>query len=47
MVMRNGSQVLVPSTVALNEAVSLQDGQINRVKVSFNGNNRSTRYAAA
>jgi hypothetical protein len=47
MVMRSGSQVFIPSTVALNEAVSLQDGQINRVKVSFNGTNRSTRYAAA
>lgn len=46
MTMRSGSIVLVPCTVALNEAVSLQDGQINRVKASFNGNNRATRYAA-
>jgi hypothetical protein len=32
--------------VALNEAVSFQDGQINRVKASFNGNQRGTRYAS-
>ena len=43
---KSGSIVLVPCTVALNEAVSFQDGQINRVKVSFSGNNRSTRYGA-
>ncbi len=43
---KSGSIVLVPCTVALNEAVSFQDGQINRVKASFSGNNRSTRYAA-
>jgi len=46
MVTRSGSQVLVPCTVALNEAVSLADGQINRVKCAFNGNNRGTRYAS-
>ncbi len=43
---RSGSILLVPCTVALNESVSFQDGQINRVKASFSGNNRSTRYAA-
>lgn len=46
MVSRSGALVFQPCTVALNEAVSLQDGQINRVKVSFNGNNRLTRYAS-
>lgn len=45
VVTRNGSQLLVPCTVALNEAVSMQDGQINRVKATFNGNNRAVRYA--
>lgn len=43
---RNGSIVLIPCTVALNESISLQDGQINKVKASFNGNNKLTRYAA-
>jgi hypothetical protein len=46
MVTRSGSILLVPCTVALNEAVSLQDGQINKVKASFNGNNRAVRYAS-
>ncbi len=43
---RSGSILFVPCTVALNEAVSFQDGQINRVKASFNGSQRATRYAA-
>jgi hypothetical protein len=46
MVTRSGSLVFVPCTVALNEAVRLQDGQINRVNASFNGNNRLTRYGS-
>lgn len=46
MVTRSGSLIFQPCTVALNESVSLQDGQINQVKVSFNGNNRLTRYAS-
>lgn len=46
MVMRSGSLVFIPCTVALNESVNLQDGQINRVAASFNGNNRLTRYAS-
>lgn len=45
MVTRSGSQILQPCTVALNEAVKLQDGQINQVSCAFNGNNRLTRYA--
>jgi hypothetical protein len=44
MVTRSGSAVYVPCTVALNEAIRLQDGQVNRVGCSFNGNNRLTRY---
>lgn len=46
MVMRSGAVIFQPCTVALNEAVTFTDGQINRVKVSFNGNNRLTRYAS-
>lgn len=44
VVLRSGSILLVPCTVALNESVSMQEGQINRVTASFNGNNRATRY---
>lgn len=46
LVTRSGSILLVPCTVALNEAVSLQDGQINKVKAVFNGKNRAVRYAS-
>lgn len=46
VVTRSGSILLVPCKVALNEAVAFQDGQINRVKAAFNGNNRGTRYAS-
>ena len=46
MVTRSGSIVLIPCTVALNETVSLNDGQINAVKAAFNGNNRPVRYAS-
>lgn len=44
--MRSGSIILQPCTVALNETPVMADGQINRVRVSFNGNNRVTRYAS-
>lgn len=46
VVTRSGSILLVPCTVALNESVSFQDGQINKVKAAFNGNNRAVRYAS-
>lgn len=46
VVTRSGSILLVPCTVALNEAISLQDGQINKVKAQFSGNNRAVRYAS-
>lgn len=46
IVTRNGGKIFQPCTVALNEAVRMQDGQINRVTVAFNGNNRLTRYAS-
>jgi hypothetical protein len=43
---RSGQVQLLPSTVALNEAVQMSDGQINTVVCAINGNNRLTRYAA-
>jgi hypothetical protein len=43
---RSGQVNLVPCTVALNEAVQMNDGQINTVSAAFNGNNRLTRYAS-
>ena len=43
--LRSGSLMFIPCTVALNESVSLTDGQINKVKAAFNGNARLTRYA--
>jgi len=43
---RNGAVIYVPCTVALNEAVQFQDGQINRVVVSINSNGRLVRYAS-
>jgi hypothetical protein len=46
IVTRSGSIVLIPCTAALNESVNFQDGQINRVSASFNGNGRLVRYAA-
>jgi len=46
VVLRSGAMVLMPSKCALNENVKFQDGQINKVSVVFNGNNRVTRYAA-
>ena len=44
--MRSGSLLFIPCTCALNESVSFQDGSINKVKASFNGNARLTRYQA-
>ncbi|MCX7177696.1 MAG: phage tail tube protein [Proteobacteria bacterium] len=46
IVTRSGSLNLIPCTCALNEAVNMTDGQINKVKVSFNGSSRPVRYAA-
>lgn len=43
---RSGQINLIPCTVALNEAVQLNDGQINTVTCAFNGTNRLTRYAS-
>lgn len=46
ILLRSGSVIYQPCTVALNEAVKLQEGQINSVSASFNGNNALTRYAS-
>jgi len=43
---RSGAKSYQPCTVALNEAETFQDGQVNKVKCAFNGNNRLTRYAS-
>jgi hypothetical protein len=43
---RNGAVLYQPCTVALNEAVKIQDGQINKVTCAFNGNNLLTRYSS-
>lgn len=44
--MRNGSRVYIPGRCALNSVPKLQEGQINRISVAFNGNGRHTRYSA-
>lgn len=44
--MRSGSRVYLPCTLALNDIPRLQEGQINRISAQFNGNARHTRYAA-
>jgi len=46
MLLKNGSRIYLPGTVALNDFPSLQDGQINKMRVAFDGNNRQTRYSA-
>jgi hypothetical protein len=43
---RNGAVIYQPCTVALNEAVQFQDGQVNRVRLAINSNNRLVRYAS-
>ncbi|WP_280191192.1 phage tail tube protein [Delftia sp. PS-11] len=44
--MRAGAVSFLACTVALNDEVLMQDGQVNRVKVDFSGKGRSTRYAS-
>lgn len=46
VVTRNGASIYVPCTIALNEAVQFQDGQINRVVLAVNSNGRLVRYAS-
>lgn len=42
--LRSGGLILTPCTVALNESVMLQDGQVNMVRCTFNGAGAITRY---
>ena len=44
--MKSGSIIFTPCTLALNENVQMTDGQINKCKVAIAGNNRITRYSA-
>ena len=44
--LKSGSIILTPCTLAINENVIMQDGQINRNNVAVSGNNRITRYSA-
>lgn len=46
IVSRSGSFQLIPCTAVLNEAVQMSDGQINKVKVAFNGLAKLVRYAS-
>jgi ribosomal protein L24 len=46
MTMRNGAKVYIPGRVALNDVPVLQEGQINRIRLAFNGNARHSRVAA-
>lgn len=46
MLLKNGSFILMPCTVAMNEMPKIQDGQINRLGVVFNSNNKPVRYAS-
>jgi hypothetical protein len=43
MLLRSGSRVYFPGKVALNDVPILQDGQINRMRLAFNGNARHSR----
>lgn len=42
--LRNGSIVLQPCQVAISEILMMQNGNVNRVPVTFNGNAQPTRY---
>lgn len=46
ILLKNGSRIYLPGTVALNDVPSMQAGQIMTMSVQFNGNNRHTRYSA-
>jgi hypothetical protein len=46
MLLRNGSRVYIPGRAALNDVPRLTEGQVNRITLSFNGNNRHSRYSA-
>ncbi len=46
VITRSGQINLIPGTVALNEAVQMNDGQINTDTPALSANNRLTRYAS-
>lgn len=46
VITRSGQINLIPGTVALNEAVQMNDGQLNTVTAALSANNRLTRYAS-
>lgn len=43
--MKKGAVSFLACTVAMNEEVLMQDGQVNRVRVDISGKAKSTRYA--
>ena len=47
LTMKNGAVSYLACTVAFNEEVLMQDGQINRCKADFSGKSKSTRYATS
>jgi hypothetical protein len=47
MTMRSGSRIYIPGRVALNDVPRLQEGQINRISLAFNGNGRHSRVSAS
>lgn len=46
LTMKNGAVSYLACTVAFNEEVLMQDGQVNRCKADFSGKGRSTRYGS-
>lgn len=46
LTMKSGAVSYLACTVAFNEEVLMQDGQVNRCKADFSGKSKSTRYAA-
>lgn len=44
--LKNGATSYLACTVAINEEVKMQDGQVNVVTAVFSGKSRSTRYAS-
>ena len=44
--MKNGATSYLACTVAFNEEVLMQDGQLNRCKADFSGKSKSTRYSS-
>ncbi|UBB16134.1 phage tail protein [Comamonas odontotermitis] len=45
LTMKKGAVSYLACTVAFNEEVTMQDGQVNRCKADFSGKSKSTRYS--